>query len=345
MRAEKSLLVACLREKRPLDSFSAVPKGSAAILDEQITRFIGKEGILCLPMVAHGENVGVILVGLDQIELSHVLNNMKILTMFTAQAALALRLHHLKQFQLRMIQSERLGASSSLARKVIHEVNNPLSIIKNYLKILGMKLAQQGVAQEEIRIINEEIDRVALILRELHAFSEDKIQKVEPLDINALLLDLVRITKESLMKDSNVQIHTELEASNPWVLGDKNGLKQVFINLITNASEAMSKGGQIHIQSRQLSSQLVTQEAQEGKEYPGYVEITVQDDGPGIPDEIKEQVFEPFIGSKGAGHAGLGLSIVHSIMKALKGTIICESERGKGTRFKIGLPIVNFKQV
>jgi signal transduction histidine kinase len=226
-----------------------------------------------------------------------------------------------------------------MARKVIHEVNNPLSIIKNYLKILGIKLAEQEIAQDEIRILNEEIDRVALILRELNAFSDSRVEGIEALDVNALISDLVKITWESLRKDSNVSVQLALDPSGPFALADRNGLKQVLVNLIKNASEAMPAGGNVHIETRRLSSQLEEEEARERGEYQGYVELIISDDGPGIPAEMRARIFEPFVTSKETGHSGLGLSVVHSIIKDLNGTIDCLSEEGRGTTFRIGLPL------
>ena len=101
--------------------------------------------------------------------------DLQLLQVFMDQAALALHAHRLRQQQLTTLQSERLMASSTMARRVVHEVNNPLGIIKNYLKILGMKLSEQGVVQDEIRIIDEEIDRVVTILRDLTEFSDSKV--------------------------------------------------------------------------------------------------------------------------------------------------------------------------
>ena len=343
LKMEESLLIRSLRQGKPLDSFSPPADPASIILDNQIIRFIGKEGIVCLPMFSRRERVGVIVIGLDQVEFSHLSKHFKLLTMFTNQASLALHVDYLRQNRLKTIQSERLSASSALSRKVVHEVNNPLGIIKNYLKILDIKLSEQDIVQDEIRIINEEIDRVALLLRELADFSKERIRKDEPVDINVLLSDLAKITKESLFKDFKVELYLDLESSLPTIMAEKSGLKQVFINLIKNAVEAMAGGGRIYIQTRHISTSLEEHILNE-KEYQGYVEITVSDNGIGIPDDIKSRLFEPFVSSKGGGHRGLGLSIVHNIIKAFSGIIMCESNENKGTTFKVELPIVHSKK-
>ncbi len=339
LQMEHSLLITCLRKRAIHDSFGRASNSMPAILDEQIIRFLGKEGILCIPMLAYGEPAGVMVLGVDPVEFSHLATQIKLLKMFADQAALALHVHQLKRSQVSTLQAERLGASASMARRVIHEVNNPLSIIKNYLKILGMKLSAHNMAQDELKIINEEIDRVVLILRRLNTFSEDRVKDAEAVDVNELLSDLLKITNESLLDHFNVKLHFDFEPNLPAIMADKNSLKQIFINLIKNAFEAMTEGGNLHVQTRHISSRLLDEPLLERPEYPGYVEITISDDGPGIPDEIKMRLFEPFATTKKDNHSGLGLSIVHNLVKTLNGTINCESALGKGTTFKLRLPI------
>jgi signal transduction histidine kinase len=201
-----------------------------------------------------------------------------------------------------------------------------------------MKLAAADIAQDEIKILNEEIDRVAQILRNLNGASEDWVCKVETVDVNAVLSDILKITRESLLNQFNVQLHFDPDPGLPAIMADKNSLKQVFINLMKNAFEAMPDGGNLHIRTRHVSSQLCGGFSDCDLEYPGYVEITISDDGPGIPAEIRTRLFEPYASTKRGNHSGLGLSIVHNIIQTLKGTISCESEPGDGTTFRIGLP-------
>ena len=338
LRMEKTLLIKSLHQGKPLDSFHLSDDSAPIILDNQIIQFIGKEGIFCLPMLSHGEYVGVIVIGLDQVEFSHLAKHLKRLIMFANQGALALHAEQLRQSRISAIQTERLSASSALSRKVIHEVTNPLSIIKNYLKILGMKMSEQDMSHDEIRIINEEIDRVTLLIRDLSDFSKQRISKKEPVDINGLLSDVVKITREYLLRDFTIKLHLDLEPSLPTIKTEKNGLKQVIMNLFQNAVEAMVGGGDLYIQTRRISTSL---ERHLEKDEEGYVEITISDNGIGIPDEIKTRIFDPFFSSKGGSHSGLGLSIVHNTIKAANGTITCESNKEKGTVFKIELPITD----
>ncbi|MBI5589971.1 MAG: HDOD domain-containing protein [Deltaproteobacteria bacterium] len=341
MKMKESLLIECLRTRMITDSFNRSTDFAPGMLDKQIIRLFDKEGIACIPMVAYGEKVGVIVLGLNLIEFSNLEPQIKLLQMLADQTAVAIRIHHFGRSQLKQIQSERLNASSSMARKIVHEVNNPLSIIKNYLNILKIKLARIDTAQEEIKIIHEEIDRAAMILLRLTGSSEDRIRKVEMVDVNEVLADLQKITHESLLNQFNVKLHFDFDPKLPTIIADKNSIKQVLINLIKNSFEAMSKGGNIHIQTRHISSRIKGQFTESGLEYPGYVEIVIRDDGPGIPEEIKTRLFEPYASTKAGNHSGLGLSIVHHIIDTLNGKISCDSEPGKGTTFKIALLISN----
>jgi signal transduction histidine kinase len=261
--------------------------------------------------------------------------------MFAKQSALSIHADQIRRSSLARVRSERAGVSSEIARKVVHEVSNPLAIIKNYLRILGMKLSKQNIAQDEISIINKEIDRIAHILSALTSFSKTEPLKAEPVDVNTILSDLIKITRESLQKHSGIEVHMDLNPSVPHIISDENSIKQIFVNLIKNAAEALGGGGNLYIKTRHISGSIEGVSAQGNGADFGYVEVTISDDGPGIPDEIRSRLFDPFVSSKGGGHSGLGLSIVHNIVRSMHGTITCESEEGKGAAFIIAIPIIN----
>jgi signal transduction histidine kinase len=274
----------------------------------------------------------------DEAQFKSLSGEINLLKIFADQAAVAVVTEGARQGQAAPVPSESLATSSAAVRKVVHEVSNPLGIIKNYLKILGLKLAKDSPAQEEIKIINEEIDRVSGIVRGLSQVSQSGEQTREPVDINVLLSDLVKISHDALLMQSGIKAHLNLESSLPLVMTDRNGLKQVFINLIKNAVEAMPEGGNIYVDTRMTSDGLggETEEGAAGNRQ--YVETTIRDDGSGIPDGIKSRLFEPFVTSKEEGHAGLGLSISYDIIKELDGTMSCKSDETNGTTFKITLP-------
>jgi putative nucleotidyltransferase with HDIG domain len=336
---EKGILAESLLRGSPVDSFGQLQKVELSILDHQILRLIGTEGMLCIPLKAHDAYVGTLVLGVDKEEMAGLIEDIELLKRFADRAAFNVHAERVRQAKASSRQPEEMTAPSDLARKVVHEVSNPLGIIKNYLGILGPKLSEEGNGQEEIRIINEEIDRVSSIVRKLSDFSKPDTQKQEPLDINALISDLIKITHEPLLVQSGIKAHFTQEPDLPSIVSDKNGLKQVLINLIKNAVEAMPEGGNLYIQTQNVSDGSEGGEEDELIEKPAYAEISVRDEGPGIPEGMRSRLFEPFVSSKGAGHAGLGLSIAHSIVRELKGTITCERAGNKGTIFKVVLPI------
>ena len=342
---EDSLLIEALKAGKVMDSFSLPSKSRLNILDERIIRSIGTEGILCIPLVAQGEAAGLLAIGTNLPEFTQISKQINLLNVLANQAALALHAEYLRRSRLQTIQAERFGASSAMAQKVIHEVNNPLGIIKNYLKILGLKLTGQQIAHDEIKIINDEIDRVAGLLQELSEFSTEKTGKNQPVEINALLTDILKIAKESLAKNFMVEVQLDLEDSLPFIMAEKDGLKQVFINIIKNAAEAMRGGGNLRIQTRHVPSSVESQSSPDAAaESGGYVEIYFIDEGPGIPEHIKDRLFEPFVGTKGGSHSGIGLSVVHNIVKSLNGSIVCESKENKGTSFRIEFPVLTHRK-
>ena len=146
--------------------------------------------------------------------------------------------------------------------------------------------------------------------------------------------------RKSILMPAGIQDHLSLQTGLPVVVADENSLKQVFLNLIKNAAEAMPDGGNLHIATQHVR-ETVQRLGDSGEIPPGEIEITVQDDGPGIPDDIKYHLFEPFISSKAGDHRGLGLSIVHNIIKELNGSIACQSDKKTGTCFRISLPLTS----
>ncbi len=228
---------------------------------------------------------------------------------------------------------------TDLARKVVHEANNPLGIIKNYLKILSSRLDEENPAQSEIRVIGEEIDRITRILKELSHFAKTRSFKRATLDLNALLTDIVKIVGQALPKTSDIRIHTDLAPALPQIQSNRDALKQVYLNLVKNAVEAMKGRGNIFIESAYVPEAPDSSGKIPDAVARGHVKITVRDDGPGIPPEIETRLFEPYLSTKGTGHSGIGLSVVYNTIKELGGTVTCSSNPGKGAVFTIVLPV------
>jgi HD-like signal output (HDOD) protein/signal transduction histidine kinase len=348
---QSSLLVQSVEQQAMLASVGDRAETVLSILDEQLIRVLGCEGMLCIPLSLNRERLGVLVVGGGVAQLENLLARRRMLDMFVNQAVLALKAHWMKEFQRAQVQEERLAASSAMARKIVHEVHNPLGIINNYLNLLGAKLTTDEELLDDLRIIKEEIKRVSLLVSELSSFSTHNTQELEPVDINRVILDLVKISRESIWQKAKVQVHLNLDAGLPRVASEKNRLKQVLINLIKNAVEAMPDGGNIFIETLALPRRQTLGDGspEAGKQPPQSladetannvlraVEIKIRDDGPGIPEDLSAHMFEPFVSSK--GHDGLGLSIVYHWVKELGGNITCESKAKVGTVFTIIIPI------
>jgi HD-like signal output (HDOD) protein/signal transduction histidine kinase len=340
MHIRESLLNRTLSLGKPLDSFERSEQKMLAVLDEQIIGVLGKEGILCLPMRSRGENVGVVVIGLDRTEFLNLEKQGELLSLYSAQAALAIHVDHLKESRFKRIQLERLKAYATLSRKVVHEVNTPLSIMKNYISVMKRKLSKDNSVQGELNFISEEIDRVA---RTIHVFSdfpkfEDLV--MEPLKINGLISNLTKILIKSGLIGSKVKFQLNLDHDLPVIQTDKNKVKQILLNLVRNAVEAMFEGGNVFIRTRYLRNRLEIPGNRKTDTKLDYAEIMVKDDGPGIPEDIKSTLFDAYSTTKGSGHHGLGLSIVYNLVQELKGTITCESDGKEGTCFLILLPFM-----
>ena len=154
MKMEESLLIECLQARMITDSFSRSTDTAPGVLDKQIIRLSGKDGIICIPMVAYNEKVGVIVLGLDIMEFSSLGSQFKLLQMLADQAAVAIRVHHIGQSQLKQAQSKQLIAASSMAENIVHKVNNPLIIIKNYVKSIVNKFTRDNMSLDATKIIN-----------------------------------------------------------------------------------------------------------------------------------------------------------------------------------------------
>jgi signal transduction histidine kinase len=335
LQNKDSLIAQSIRKNVMLSSLSSGGQAKPAILDEQIRRLLGSEGILCLPLIHKGDAAGAIVIGVAAEEEKAVLRQKKLLKFYSTQAGTALYVERLKQTQAGKIAVERLSATTDFARKVVHEANNPLAIIKNYLKILSTRLGAESPVQREFQIIEDEIDRIARILKELSDFSKSRAFTKTVLDLNVLLGDTVRIVSQSLPATFNIKIHTDLSPEVPQIRSDRDALKQIFINLIKNAVEALAGRGNIYVETAYPPA--VTETAHK-QGIRGTVRVVIRDDGPGIAPEVEARLFEPYAGTKGNGHSGIGLSVVYNMIKELGGNITYGSAPGKGAVFTITLP-------
>jgi PAS domain S-box-containing protein len=229
-----------------------------------------------------------------------------------------------KRLESQLIQSEKMAAIGQLAAGIAHEIRNPLGIIMNALYDLSEIVdSSNAEVREDLQIAKEEMARVQDIINNLLEFSHESRAELEPVDINDLLRKTLQLLGKSL-QNADVRVQTEFGLSAPC-LANQNALRQIFLNLITNAVQAMPHGGELRVRTAALPDQRV--------------QIEFADTGIGIPEENLKDIFNPFFTTKAPGQGtGLGLSVVHSVVKRFDGNITVWSQLNRGTSFTIELP-------
>ncbi len=219
-------------------------------------------------------------------------------------------------------RSEHLIALGRLATGVAHELRNPIGIIKTLVELMKEEYSQVSGIDEFTRAIDEQVDRQNLVIQELLDFGRPTKVSTRECSVNDLLNGVLSFSKAVLRKQK-IKVHLNLQESMPTILADSEKLKQVFVNLIVNAAEAMPKGGKLQITTSYSDSHLV---------------LLFTDTGEGIPQEEISRIFDPFYTTKKTG-TGLGLSISYQYIKLHQGTMEVESTPGQGTSFTIKLPV------
>ncbi len=344
LTSRSSLPVTCVLEQSVQNSLKKDESRRPAVSDHQIIRLLETLGMYCVPLYSADKALGVMVLGVDEKIARDLDENRGLIMLFSKQAGVCLQSIRFYNDYALQIHDKKMEAYATLTDKVIHEINNPISIIKNYIETLGLKLPDKHPAQTDLSVIGEEMNRVAGLLARLRSFSRPRIEGFESVDVNPLCRGILDILKKSILRPKQIEVSLLLDPELPKIKTDPNGLKQILINLVKNAAEALGKGGKITVSTLFLAESAKIM-IDEKKRIPGSIEIEVADDGPGIDERIRETLFEPYITTKeGTSNSGLGLSIVHSIVKELNGRIRCLSEKGKGTRFIITLPVNSSKK-
>jgi len=337
----ESIIVKSVQSRAVQTSFKRDKGTRLAISDTRIILLLETKGLYCIPITALGKGLGVMILGVDEDLVDRLDQNKGLLGLFSKQTGVCIQNIQFHEKYALDVNEKKMEAYATLTDKVIHEINNPIAIIKNYLETLRMKLPDKHPVQEELSVVGEEITRVSLLVDGLSSFSRPKIGGFEPIDINKLCTGILEILKKSILMPRQIHANISIDPEIPKIKTDGNSLKQVLINLIKNAAEAMENGGKIDVQTRFLpgSAKIFIDEK---KKLPGTIEIRIKDNGPGIKPEIMEKLFEPYNSSKKTGkNSGLGLAVVHSIVRELNGRITCDSKNGQGTCFVVSLPTIS----
>ena len=232
----------------------------------------------------------------------------------------------LEKIQIQLLQAEKMSSLGKLAAGVAHQLNNPLGGITLFAKLLMEEYDLEEGAKEDVDRILKDAKRCRDIVKELLEFTRQTRHFIRPHDINrAIARTLFLLESQTLFH--NIDIVKDLDVSLPTVSADIQQLNHLFMNVILNAAQAMKGKGRLTITSRSLS---------DGER----VCIVIADTGPGIPEDHLSQIFEPFFTTKEEGKGtGLGLSLAYRIVENHGGHISAESTPGKGTTFRIELPV------
>jgi two-component system NtrC family sensor kinase len=234
------------------------------------------------------------------------------------------RTRKLQEMQDSLIQSEKLASLGKMAAGVAHEINNPLTSILINAHLMLEKTGKEHPFFENISLVADETSRCSDIVKGMLEFSRQNPPKKSYVAMNEIIEHTIKLL-ENQVAFKDIQIIRKISSNMPQINLDKDKIKQVFWNLMINASEAMPRGGTLTISSNLSKDKK-------------YIETSFEDDGVGIPEENINKLFDPFFTTKGVG-TGLGLAVSYGIIKQHQGKIKVKSDAGQGSVFTILLPL------
>ncbi len=235
------------------------------------------------------------------------------------------------ELNAQLVQSDKLAALGKMAAGVAHEINNPLQVIVQQIGWMEDLLEEEELKQSEnieefgkaIKKIEEHVERARRVVHGMLGYARKMEPHLEDVDVNAVIRQTIDLLG-NYARINNITIKTELSTDLPIIAADGSQLQQVFMNLVSNAIDAIGKDGTIEIKSQKLGSE---------------IHIEVSDNGPGIPEDMQKRIFDPFFTTKQPGKGvGLGLWITHNIVEKMGGSITLKSRVGQGTTFTVRIP-------
>ena len=230
----------------------------------------------------------------------------------------------LLQTQQRLARSERMAVVGQMAASLAHEIGTPLNAISGHMELLAASHPGHADSQRRIEIISRQLDFIVGIVRRLLEWTHERQLVLQPVELNALVREVFWLVSPALEK-GGITHELSLDESLPSLHADRDGLQQVFLNLINNSVDAMPRGGRLSVSTR-IDAQT------------GSAELLFSDTGTGIDPETLEHLFEPMWTTKSSG-GGFGLSIAHDIVAEHGGQIEVRSDSNGGATFRLTLPL------
>ncbi len=244
------------------------------------------------------------------------------------QIELKARMEALRAAENKLVQNAKLAALGEMAAGIAHELNNPLTTVTGFAELVMEEIPEDANYRKELEMILSESRRAGFVIRRLLEFSRQGERTRMRTDVNELVEDAIALTQQ-LIRAAGVQLVADLGGEIPWLSVDRNQIKQVLLDLIHNALQAMPSGGKLYLSTAERS--------RDGRRWAA---ISVQDTGIGIHPKDRVHIFEPFFSTRSeTANTGLGLSVAYGIIADHGGMIDVESEVNRGSTFIIWLPL------
>ena len=249
---------------------------------------------------------------------------------------------HQKKIEEQLLQAQKMEAIGQLAGGIAHDFNNLLTAIIGYGHLLKNDARHDVIMSAYVGHILTAADRAAILTNDLLTFSRKQIMNPQPVNLNTIIKNMENLLSRVIGED--IALSTVLTDTDLTIMADSTQIDQILMNLATNAQDAMPSGGRVTIRTDKMELDIEYVEAY-GYGRPGhYALLSVEDTGTGMDERIKDRIFEPFFTTKEVGKGtGLGLSMVYGIIKQHDGYINVYSEPGRGTTFRILLPLIQSK--
>ena len=246
----------------------------------------------------------------------------------STQMELRARMEAQRSAENRLIQAAKLAAVGEMAAGIAHELNNPLTSVMGFAELVLEDMSEGSESRQDLETVIREARRARDVVRRLLDFARQSESSRARASLNEVVEDVVALSRH-LIHTSGIELKIDLEKELPWVLIDSNQMKQVLINLVHNALQAMPDGGEMEIKTSNAS-----------RNNRDWVTVSVQDTGVGIPQLEQARIFEPFYTTKGnQGGTGLGLSVTYGIITDHGGQIDVTSQPDAGAKFTVWLPL------